>query len=71
MIKDKTPTLAPFPFPYQIVGSSSGIPIILRAKGNRVILSFKGIEKSFPTREAALLYLQGITNKRKGNNDKF
>lgn len=53
------------PAPFRIVGSLAGKPVFLRSQGNRVILSYQGIDKSFPTRDAALLYLQGETIKQK------
>lgn len=56
MIKDKTPTPAPF----QIIGNIAGKPVFLRSNANKVILSYNGIDKCFPNRDAALLYMQSI-----------
>ena len=59
MIKVNTPA------PFQIIGNIDGKPVFLRSYANKVILSFNGNDKCFPTRDAALLYMQSICRRNK------
>lgn len=63
MSNNKSPT----PAPYRIIGSYAGSPVVLRTYADRVELSFKGTNRSFPNRDAAMMYLQALCmKKRKG-----
>lgn len=53
------------PAPFRIVGSHAGSPIMLRSYADRVEISHKGINNSFPNIDAALLFLQSFFRQKK------
>lgn len=48
------------PTPSRIIGNYAGMPVYIRSFPDHVELSFKGENKSFPTRDAALFYFIDI-----------